>query len=108
VKAPRLPAVLVDSTTYVDEEGEQHQKYIFADPLAWWKGNERKFPILAKLARRMYLAIQATSAPSERIFSVASRIIKYDRARLEPDVAGNILFIQTNGNWYAPTRAVAE
>jgi hypothetical protein len=74
--------------------------------MAWWKGNERKFPILAKLAR-MYLAIQATSAPSERIFSVASRIIKYDRARLEPDVAGNILFIQTNGNWYA-TRAVAE
>jgi hypothetical protein len=57
------------------KEDEQHQKYIFADPLAWWKGNERKFPILAKLAR-MYLAIQATSAPSERIFSVASRIIK--------------------------------
>jgi hypothetical protein len=48
----------------------------------------------------------ATSAPSERIFSVASRIIKYDHARLEPDVAGDILFIQTNGNWYA-TRAVA-
>jgi hypothetical protein len=64
---------------------------------------EQKFPILAKPAR-MYLAIQA---PSERIFSVASRIIKYDHARLEPDVAGDILFIQTNGNWYA-TRAVAE
>jgi hypothetical protein len=25
VKAPRLPALL-DSTTYVEEEGEQHQK----------------------------------------------------------------------------------
>jgi hypothetical protein len=106
VKAPRL-ILVQESKPYVDKEGELHLKHTFSDTLAWWKDNETKFPILAKLAR-MYLAIQATSAPpSERIFSVATRIIKYDRARLEPDMAGDILFDQTNGDWYA-TRSVEE
>jgi hypothetical protein len=27
--------------------------------------------------------------------------MKYDRARLEPYMAGDNLFVQTNGNWYA-------
>ena len=38
------------------------------DVMEWWSDNEEKFPNIAKLARK-YLAIPASSAPSERVFS---------------------------------------
>ena len=38
------------------------------DPLAWWKLHDSLFPRVSKLARK-YLAIPASSAPSERVFS---------------------------------------
>jgi hypothetical protein len=38
----------------------------FDDPLEWWKKNQLKYPYLARLAY-FYLAVPATSAPSERI-----------------------------------------
>lgn len=65
------------------------------DPLPWWKKNAPIFPTLAKLARK-YLAVQATSAPSERVFSVASRLISSKRARLGSEMAGKILFVSEN------------
>ena len=43
------------------------------DPLAWWKMYDGQFPPIAKLARK-YLAIPASSAPSERVFSRAKLI----------------------------------
>jgi hypothetical protein len=38
----------------------------FGDPLERWKKNQLKYPYLARLAC-LYLAVPATSAPSERI-----------------------------------------
>ena len=46
----------------------------FTDVLEWWKYYERLYPMLPSLAR-IVLFIPATSAPSERIFSIASLII---------------------------------
>ena len=43
-------------------------------PLEWWKSSQNRFPILSRLAR-IYLAVQATSASSERVFSKAERVI---------------------------------
>ena len=69
------------------------------DPLKWWKENQGLYPILARLAR-VYLALQATSAPSERVFSVASRLIGNKRTRLSPSIAGKMLFVSENWDWY--------
>jgi hAT family dimerisation domain. len=57
------------------------------------------FSTLACLAK-IYLAIQATSAPSERVFSQASKIINNLRTSLKPEMAGRLLFISKNVDWY--------
>ena len=53
------------------------------------------FPILVQLAR-IYLPIQATSAPSERIFSQAALIIRERRNRLGPEISGKLLYLKEN------------
>ena len=53
------------------------------DPLAWWKMHDGQFPTIVKLARK-YLAIPASSAPSERVFSRAKLIQQRQRWNLLP------------------------
>ena len=65
----------------------------FTDPLPWWKKNQVHFPILACLARK-YLCIPATEAPSERIFSTASLLLSKFRNRIDPELAGRMIFIK--------------
>jgi hypothetical protein len=67
----------------------------FNDALAWWKRNDSKYPLLATLVHE-YLAIPATLAPSERIWSRASRILSLKRASLKPEVAQQIMFVKEN------------
>ena len=73
-------------------------KMVYNNPLEWWEQHHSKFPNLAQLARA-YLAVQATSAPSERIFSLASRIISNNRVSLDPTIAGKLLFVSKNWDW---------
>ena len=61
--------------------------------------NQVAYPILARLAM-VYLAVQATSAPSERVFSMASRVISTRRTRFNPTVAGKMLFVSENWKWW--------
>ena len=65
----------------------------------FWLIKKDQFPTLFQLAMK-YLCIPATSAPSERVFSVASKIISKFRNRLSPDIAGSILFIHGSLEWY--------
>ena len=41
--------------------------------LKWWKQNENELPLLAGVAKS-YLAVQVTSASSERMFSLGGRL----------------------------------
>ncbi len=43
------------------------------DPLNWWHINEKRYSVLAVMAK-YYLSIPATSSPSERVFSKAGSI----------------------------------
>ena len=71
----------------------------YPDALEWWKLNESHFPHLALLAKK-YLSIQATSAPSERIFSKAGRIISDLRTRLNSTISGMLMYLSENWDWY--------
>lgn len=46
------------------------------DVLAYWRSRENQWPELARMARR-YMAIPASSAPSERCFSSAKYIVPF-------------------------------
>jgi hypothetical protein len=74
-----------------DDEGN------FLNPLDWWRDNSMKYPNLATLALE-YLAIPATSAPSERVFSRAGRLLTMKRASLAPDIAERMMFIKENAD----------
>jgi hypothetical protein len=63
--------------------------------LAWWRENEQLFPAVAYLARK-YLAIPASSAPSERVFSLAKRILTRERYRLSPARLERLVFMNHN------------
>lgn len=71
---------------------EPVMKWVAKAPLKWWKMNEHRFRRLAKLAKR-YLCIMATSVPSERVFSVAGLTVTKTRAKLDPALVDEIIFL---------------
>lgn len=64
----------------------------FNNPSAWWQLKQQQYPLLAGVALKV-LAIPATSAPSERVFSVAGLTIAKERSRLDPANAGELIFL---------------
>ncbi|KAG7367552.1 hAT family C-terminal dimerization domain containing protein [Nitzschia inconspicua] len=66
---------------------------VLNDPLKWWQEMAAYFPILASLAKA-YLALQATSAPSEKIFSMALQLS--ERGSFDPELDGKMLFVAEN------------
>ena len=66
-----------------------------SDPLLFWQKNSKKFPSLSKIAQK-YLHIPATSAPVERIFSVAGKTFTPDRCRLGDTAFEQLMNIKCN------------
>lgn len=78
---------------------EMHQssdRKVYCNPLSWWKEHQINLPLLSKLAKRI-LCIPATSAPSERVFSMAGLTISKLRCSLTCDNASNLIYL--NDNW---------
>lgn len=66
------------------------------DILSWWKViGCSLFPAIAEVAR-IILAIPATSAPSERVFSTAGRTSCGDRASMKPDTVERLTMAHEN------------
>lgn len=63
--------------------------------LQWWDFNKERYTALSKLARFIF-SIPASSAPSERAFSVCRRILEERRTRLAPQTVSNLLFLHSN------------
>jgi hypothetical protein len=75
----------------------ENQQPQTADTLTWWQENDTRFRSLATLARK-YLAIPATSAPSERVFSLAGNICSRRRACLSPAHLDALVFLNANSD----------
>lgn len=88
--------------THLSSAAQQVQLYlcepqidINMDPFEWWKSHEKKFPQLARLAKK-YLCIPATSVASERIFSTAGNIVSPQRNCLASENVSTNVFIFQN------------
>ena len=86
----RTSTVADEVNRYLDEDSTEDD-----DPLAWWKQKEPLYPRVARLARK-YLALPASSAPSERIFSKMNVVVDKRRASLDPDRVERMVFIKEN------------
>jgi len=67
----------------------------YSDPLVWWQANAPKLPHVWLLAS-VVLAVPATSAPSERVFSAAANIVDKKRFRLKPENVDLLVFLKSN------------
>lgn len=64
-------------------------------PFEWWASKKNKYPLLAKIAR-IYLAVPATSTPSERLFSDAGNLLSAKRSRLNAEFFKRMIFLKRN------------
>ena len=65
------------------------------DLLKWWCENKSKYPLLSKVAQ-FILAIPASSAESERVFSASSNTVTVKRTQLLPSNLNGLLVIKSN------------
>ena len=65
--------------------------------LEWWKVNQARFKTLSKLAK-VYLSIPASSAPSERVFSVAGLTVNRLRSSLLPEHVDMLVTMPCNAD----------
>jgi hypothetical protein len=63
------------------------------DILKFWVSKQYQYPILATIARD-HLAIPATSAESERVFSVGGDIVTTKRNRLAPSTVRYLICLR--------------
>ncbi|XP_063748274.1 E3 SUMO-protein ligase ZBED1-like isoform X3 [Eleginops maclovinus] len=61
----------------------------------WWWNKQDTLPLLSGLAEN-YLCVQASSTPSERVFSTAGDTISPERSRILPEKADMLIFLQKN------------
>ncbi len=68
------------------------------DPLDWWKRKQTVFPRLAACARK-YLAVPASSAPVERMFSTAGLVVTAKRTRLHSSIVNDIVVLNQSQSY---------
>ncbi|XP_051499886.1 E3 SUMO-protein ligase ZBED1-like isoform X2 [Apus apus] len=66
-----------------------------SDPLCWWRSHERRFPAVARLARR-FLALPATAAAPRAAFAAGPGALEQRRALLGSEHLDQILFLHQN------------
>jgi len=72
-----LPATESELSRYLQQERQPRDTNIYQ----YWKAKQYDYPVVAKIARD-HLAIPATSAPSECVFSGSGNIVTKNRNRL--------------------------
>lgn len=87
-----IPEMVVSEISTYAQESPIHAEQ---DSLAWWKENQSRFPLLAKVAKK-YLCVCATSCASERVFSTMGNIVSPTRSHLKPEMVNMLGFLAKN------------
>lgn len=66
-------------------------------PLQWWAKNGDRFPTLSAVAKT-YLCVPASSAPSERVFSVAGLTVNKLRSSLLSENVNMLVTLHSNAD----------
>ena len=66
-----------------------------ANPLAFWKYNRLRFPVLSKQACK-HVALPGSSAPVERLFSIAGKIFRPERCSISNSRFKQMMLIRCN------------
>ena len=74
-------------------ETRTRQPDMTQNPLPWWKNNEKKLPILSRLARK-YLAIPSASAAVERLFSYTGNRVGKKNANLGDETLLSMMLVR--------------
>ncbi len=87
---PIADTIVAEVRNYHAEKGQPmyvvgENGSLFSNPLVWWKAHVEKFHHVWLLAS-VVLAIPATSAPLEHVFSVAANIVNKKRVCLKSDM----------------------
>jgi zinc finger BED domain-containing protein 1 (E3 SUMO-protein ligase ZBED1) len=61
--------------------------------LEWWQSNAEYFPLLAAVARKR-LAVSASSAASQRLFSAAGLVVTKKHTRLKSERVESLVFLK--------------
>jgi hypothetical protein len=91
--------------TYREEDHDDLERWISLplvnnmQPLEFWRQYHSQHPVLAVMARDI-LAVPATSAPSERVFSKARGFIPYHRNRLSPKKIAQQILLESWHNYF--------
>lgn len=67
------------------------------DPLLLWQKNQSLYPTLALLAE-YHLSLPSSSAPVERLFSIAGKIFQPERCRLTHQTFEKLMLIRCNAH----------
>ena len=81
----------------VDEYLQAGSVSMQINPLKFWKENEKKYPLMARLAREV-LGVPSSSSPVERLFSVAGKVFSPERCRLTDTRFEQLMFIRCNNH----------
>ena len=94
---PRAMSSPVKTTSELDEYLREPSLPEDASPLSYWDANQHRFSALAKMAVK-YLAIPASSAPVEHLFSVAGKMFRPDRCSLSDKRFEDMMLIRCNAH----------
>ena len=76
-QSSEIPSLISELDIYLGDKLELSQVH----PIEWWRTYESQFPNLSHMARD-YVAIPATSVPSECCFSIAGSVLTKSRSSM--------------------------
>lgn len=80
---------------YLNLNISQEKAIEFAkNPLTFWKDQTSTMPMLSSISRAVFI-VQASSAPSERLFSLSGQVLTNRRIQLNPETASSIIFLNS-------------